>query len=183
METKGFLAWVKCGNLETCFVVTVCLVLNIHSFYHLQYFFYISKSLNEWQYFLFKGLYRVWANFGPQKLLSSFGEIVGIILKYRMCNIPLEIWHSLKYVHNSDIWHKKIYDFSIIVKKIVRKGAYFYLFFFPSNIERHRKQEYKSCLQSRTTLLNLKTNVKYDFFWHKWLKTVNCVISEVILLE
>ena len=33
-----------------------------------------------------KGLYRVWANFGPQKSLSNFWENVGIILKYRMFN-------------------------------------------------------------------------------------------------
>ena len=33
-----------------------------------------------------KGLYRVWANFGPPKLLSNFWEIVGINLKYRMFN-------------------------------------------------------------------------------------------------
>ena len=59
--------------------------------------------------------------------------------------------------------------------KIVRKGAYFYLFILSANKERRRKQDlycdyihnwqkYKVCLQSRTTLPNLKTNEKYDFF-------------------
>ena len=87
-----------------------------------------------------------------------------------------------------------------LLLKIVKKGAYFYLFILCANIERRRKQDsycklymyftnihrwlkYKSCLQSRTTLPNIKTNEKYDFLWHKQLKTENCVISDVTLLE
>ena len=48
----------------------------------------ISKMIHEVSRKCYenKGLYRVWVNFGPPKLLSNFWEIFGIILKYRMFN-------------------------------------------------------------------------------------------------
>ena len=75
-----------------------------------------------WRRRFLKGLYRVWANFGTKKLLSNF-----LGNSWYKCAIPLEIWHSLKYLHDSDIWRKKSMTFRSLLK-IVRKGAYFYLF-------------------------------------------------------
>ena len=86
-----------------------------------------------------KGLYRVWANFGPPKLLSNFWDIVGILLKYRMFNTSWKMT-LFKNVHDSDIWRKKSMTFRSLLK-IVRKVADFYPFILSANIEWGRKQD------------------------------------------